>query len=210
MTLLNTIINIGHIFLGLNILVYLKIFFQKKKVFKIFTFYLLIITIIQITSQIYTNLNKNNLFLSHYYFIGQFLFLSIFYYQLIKQITLIKVLTTLTIVALTVQYSLYPEKYFIFNLFEIIICSIPLIIYSFLFFIQNIDGVNKDFIYINSGVFIYILSSTLIFSSGNLMPNLPKNINKIIWLVNAFLYVLYQILIFVEWYKNLRKTRTNT
>jgi len=205
MSVLKIVVNIGYFLLAINILIYFKRFLTKKKVFKIFSFYLLTMCIVQLTAHAYNVLNKNNLFLSHYYFIGQFLFLSFFYSKLINQITLIKVLTSIVFLCLIVQYSIYPEKYFTFNLFEIILCSITLIIYSFLFFIKNIDGKKTHFLYINSGVFIYILSSTLIFSSGNLMSRFSKSVNTFIWTINGLLYIFYQILIFVEWYKNFRK-----
>ena len=199
-------------YLGIAILVLNSILFfisyQKNLVaFKIFSIYLFIILIIQIISSYLQEYNLDNLYLSHYYFIIQFLFLSFFYTKLIKQITLIKILTSIIFILLTLQFSIYPEVYFTFNLIEITICSIPLVIYSFLFFIQNIEVENKNFIYINSGIFIYILCSTLIFLSGNLMPKLPNSVNSIIWTVNVLLYLIYQILIFIEWYKNIRSPK---
>lgn len=188
----------------LNSILYFKSYQKNLIAFKVFSFYLFIILIIQVISSYLQEQELDNLYLSHYYFIIQFLFLSFFYSKLIKQITLIKVLTVIVIISIIIQFYISPEIYFTFNLFEIIICSLPIVLYSFLFLIQNIDKENKDFLYINSGIFIYILSSTLIFSSGNLMPNLSKSVNSIIWTVNVFLYLVYQILIFVDWYKNFR------
>ena len=194
----------------LNSILYFKSYQKNLIAFKVFSFYLFIILIIQVISSYLQEQELDNLYLSHYYFIIQFLFLSFFYSKLIKQITLIKVLTVIVIISIIIQFYISPEIYFTFNLFEIIICSLPIVLYSFLFLIQNIDKENKDFLYINSGIFIYILSSTLIFSSGNLMPNLSKSVNSIIWTVNVFLYLVYQILIFVDWYKNFRPKKISS
>lgn len=200
----------GYLLLLVNIIVYFNSPFFKKAPFKIFAFYLLAMGIIQIISQSYYILNVNNLFLSHYYFIVQFLLLSLFYTKLIPSLKLIKILTLVVILCIAIKFFLDPKMYFKFSLFEIIICSIPLLSYSFIFFAKHIDGKNENFIYINSGVFIYILSSTLIFSSGNLMPKMSPSVNKIIWLVNVIIYFIYQFLIFLEWFRNFRTEKYDT
>ena len=210
MSLFDIISYLGIGILMLNSILYFKSYQKNLIAFKVFSFYLFIILIIQVISSYLQEQELDNLYLSHYYFIIQFLFLSFFYSKLIKQITLIKVLTVIVIISIIIQFYISPEIYFTFNLFEIIICSLPIVLYSFLFLIQNIDKENKDFLYINSGIFIYILSSTLIFSSGNLMPNLSKSVNSIIWTVNVFLYLVYQILIFVDWYKNFRPKKISS
>lgn len=195
---------LSYFLLIFNIILFFKEYMRQNKVYKIFCYYLLFTLIIQLISEIYIFLDKENLFLTHYYFTIQFFFLSFFYKELIKWRKQISVVLFITFLFLIIQYLVKPNLYFEFNLLEILFCSIPLLIYSFQFFFENIDGKNKKFIYVNSAIFTYILSSTLIFSSGNIMPNLPKSINSIIWTVNAFLYLIFQVLIFIEWYKNFR------
>jgi hypothetical protein len=107
--------------------------------------------------------------------------------------------------ALGVYYFLEPSNYYRFNIFEIILTSVPLIVYCLLFFIQRIDGEKRKFIYITSGFFLYILCSTLLFTTGNI----SSEIKNFIWYTNAILYIVYQVLIFVEWYKHFRKKPAN-
>ena len=148
----------------------------------------------------------DNLFLSHFYFILQFILLGVFYLKLYENDTLkqvAKLIIILTIAVLGIQYIITPEVFFKFNLFEINLTSLVLVTFSAIYFTKSLKK-QKQFLYVNSGVFIYLLSSALIFSTGNLMKELDKSVNKIIWQVNAFLYVFFQILIFIEWYKNYR------
>ncbi|WP_299015611.1 hypothetical protein [uncultured Polaribacter sp.] len=159
------------------------------------------------------NLGENNLYLSHYYFIGQFILLSIFFSKILngkKLVAAIKKILIAIIILLIGYYSFYPKDYFRWNVFEIAITSIPLLIYSFIFFTQKIDfKANNLFIYFNSGFFVYLLSSTLLFTLGNIgLENIEiKPIKIIVWKINSFLYLSYQILVFAEWYKNFRKVK---
>jgi hypothetical protein len=121
---------------------------------------------------------------------------------LIKKTLLIKTTTITVLFVLAIQYYIQPNVYFTFSIPEIIICSLPLIGYAFIFILQNIDNKSKHFMYINAGVFFYLSCSTLLFSTGNL-PKSP--VTKFIWHFNKVLYLAYQILVFVDWYKNFRK-----
>jgi hypothetical protein len=166
--------------------------------------------VIQITSSIMSRNHMNNLFLSHYYFILQYTFLSAFYYFIhdnknFKKI--IKFASLLIFITLTVQYIINPKVFFKFNLMEINLTSITLITFSVFYFISSLNE-KKPFPYINSGIFIYLLSSILIFSAGNLMRGLDRSVNRIIWSVNALLYLIFQILVCIEWYKNYRVKQT--
>lgn len=200
----------GYIILAINAFIYFKSYRGKTVAFKVFAFYLLFTLVIQLTSR-YMNANKiENLHLSHYYFIGQFILFSFFFYKTVinKKIfsKVIPLVLIIVLVILTIYYSINPEKYFEFNEFEILITSLPLLLYSFLFFLEKIEDHNKKFIYIVSGFFIYILSSTLLFTIGNI----PSGIKPLIWKFNAFLYIVFQVLIFIEWYKHFRKKKEST
>ncbi|AUC85947.1 hypothetical protein CW731_11885 [Polaribacter sp. ALD11] len=152
----------------------------------------------------------SNLFLSHYYFVGQFLFLSFFYKSILKskiKKRLINLFLFIIPFLIIIIYYINPLDYFKFNLTEVIITSLPLVFYSILFFSENLNA-TKKFIYLNSGVFIYLISSTFLFSVGNLINGSTSehSFKNYIWLLNAFIYLVYQILIFTEWYKNFRKS----
>ena len=152
-------------------------------------------------------LNKTpNLFFSHYYFVGQFIFLSLFYRNLEEKKlnkTITKYILIISLICIAIYYFKYPEDYFEYNIFEVFLTSIFLIIYSFLFFLKKIDSHDKRFIYINSGFFLYITCSTLIFAAGNI----ESSIKNILWYSNVSLYLIYQLLIFIEWYKHFRKLK---
>ncbi|MGJ8743481.1 hypothetical protein [Polaribacter sp.] len=119
----------------------------------------------------------------------------------LKKVFINRTLTAVLLV-LGIYYVCFPEDYFIFNQFEIIITSVPLIVYCFLFFLHRLSDIDKKYVFIISGLFVYLLCSTLLFTTGNIGS---KSVKKIIWDMNSFLYLVYHILIFVEWYKNFRK-----
>lgn len=187
----------------INLILYLKRFSVFSKAFKVFCVYLIYISIIQITTITLNRLGIHNVFLSHFYFIIQFLILSVFFLEVIKSSFLKKVISFTiggVVLALSYQYFKTPDIFFRFNTLEIALTSFPLIAYSFFFFIEKITDSEKKFIYIISGFFLYMLCSTLLFITGNI----SSSIKEYIWLFNAFLYLTYQLLIFIEWYKHFR------
>lgn len=197
---------IGLIILLLNVILYLKVSFKHNTNFKIFSLYLLIMCIIQMVSFAMSEYKINNLFLSHYYFLFQFLFLSLFYIKLFKNKTHKKIiLSTLLIVICIIssQYILNPSLYYKFNILEIMLSSIPLMIFNLLYLFNSLNR-KMEYLYVNSGIFIYLLSSTLIFFAGNYINEFDQSTIKIIWIVNIYIFAFYQILIFIEWYKNFR------
>jgi len=148
----------------------------------------------------------NNLHLSHYYLVTQFILLSLFYYHLYKnkiqkKITLSILLVVVSV--LIVQSYLNPDLLYKFNLLEILCTSLTLVLFSVIQFYNSLSE-TKKFTYVNSGIFIYLLSSTLIFCSGNIMTELDPSINKLVWFMNVVLYLVYQLLITFEWYQNFR------
>ena len=191
-------------FLAINTILFFKSYRNKPVAFKIFSYYLLFILLIQLTT-LYMRLNKiTNLYFSHYYFVGQFIFLSLFYINLEKRFLIKKIIKSIlfiSLISVAVYYYIYPEDYFGYNVSEVFLTSIFLIIYSFLFFLKKIDSPDKKFIYINSGFFLYITCSTLLFAAGNI----ESSIKSIVWYSNVSLYLVYQLLIFIEWYKHFRK-----
>lgn len=213
MTNLQIIAYIGQVILLINTLIYFKGYSKNGVTFKIFSVYLTVMLIIQIyTSLIFEigvirhyifTAKPNNLFLSHYYFTFQFALLSLFFSRLVKYKYQKKIINILLVVILTLvlgYYVKYPNDYYSFNVFEIILTSIPLIIYSLIVLIQKFEG-SSHFLFITSGFFLYMICSTLLFTTGNISADLKKTI----WYLNNILYVIYQILIFIEWYKHFRK-----
>ena len=114
------LVNLGYVLLALNFILYALRFFKHGRSFKVFTVYLLLIIGVQLTSYLYMKLYNNNLFLSHFYFIGQFIVLSLFYFTLVKdnfQKKAISIAFVLVLLTLIIQYGIKPDLFFKFNLY---------------------------------------------------------------------------------------------
>jgi hypothetical protein len=199
--------NIGCFLLFVNFILFSIKFRKQGKAYKIFTIYLLIILLIKLPSFFLKSLNINNLFSSHFYFIGQFVLLSLFYKSLfIKSLQkrFINIGFVCCFVILAIQYSFDTSLLFKFNLFEIFLTSFILVIYSVVYF-YNMLSAKKEFYYINIGIMLYLLGSTTLFFVGNLTALMSAEMSKITWVVNALLYVVYQLFIVFEWYKTFSK-----
>lgn len=142
-----------------------------------------------------------NLFLSHFYFIIQFLLLSFFYFLLLKenlQKKIIKLNVVLCLSVLMVQYGFHSDLFYKFNLFEIFITSLPLIIYA-TFHLYNLLNEEKEFYYINIGLLIYLFGSTIVFLSANLLITLDSGRSfGMIYSLNVYLYIVYQLFILYD------------
>lgn len=201
---------IGLFFLIINSFLFVTKQKNRDNLYKTLTCYLVSLSIIEIICN-YIGFFKpgNNLFLSHFYFNFQFIFLSFFFYKLFEN-KLLK--TTTTIVFLTIatiliiQYIVNPNLFWEFNLFEILSISFILICYS-LIHLYNSLGKEKSYYYFCIGLISYLLCSSIIFMSGNLELVFCQNPYIDIWIFNSILYIVYQILIFKEWFQlNLNKT----
>lgn len=196
---------IGYFILLVNFILFVRYYSNQSNAYKVFTFYLGLIVGIQIFSEILIQQKTNNLFLSHFYFVGQFILLSFFYFSLLGKVQvqrkIIKGGLVLGMLILAVQYYSDPSLFFKFNLVEIFITSFVLIIFS-TFHFYNLLNEKKEFYYINIGILMYLFGSTVLFFVGNLMASLSPVINKIPWIMNSVLYIIYQIFISIEWYKS--------
>ncbi|WP_298767243.1 hypothetical protein [uncultured Polaribacter sp.] len=207
------LVNSNYILVVLNTLLYFIGYRNNSVAYKIICFYLLLCTIVQGYSSYLASFSKPNLFLSHYYFVGQFLLLSLFYKQILKGAIKKKVINLCLLIVpilVAIIYIVKPEEYLRFNLIEVIITSLPLVFFAFLFFLENLNF-SKKFIYFNSGVFVYLIASTFLFSVGNYIveAEIAKSITSYVWILNNIMYSIYLLLIFVEWYKNFLKPNAN-
>ncbi|MDI5896104.1 hypothetical protein [Flavobacterium algoritolerans] len=204
---------IGYLILLLNLLLFFIRFSDQGKAYKIFTLYLGLVFVVQILAEILIQQKRNNLFLSHFYFIGQFVALSIFYLTILKKVDLQKKIVKGGLISgllfLGIQFVNDNTLFFKFNLFEIVITSFLLIVFASFHF-YNLLNEKKEFYYINMGILIYLFGSTILFLVGNLMTSLSPKINKIPWILNSFLYIIYQLFILIEWKKNFSKKSIDT
>ncbi len=179
----------------------LKGFSANGKPFKIFAFYCLSMCVVQFSSLILVKMHTRNIFLSHFYFILQFILLSLFYYHLLKenfQKKIIVINLALCLSLLFIQYGLDWSHFHQFNLFEIFITSLPLIIYA-TFHLYNLLNEKKEFYFITIGLLIYLFGSTVVFLSTNLLLSLNSVLPAtIIMNLNIYLYIVYQLFILYE------------
>ncbi|WP_240723450.1 hypothetical protein [Flavobacterium sp. GT3P67] len=166
--------------------------------------YLGLVFVVQIWAEILIQQKCNNLFLSHFYFVGQFVILSLFYEKILKeeyQKRIVKIGFIIGLLVLAIQYSTDVSLFIKFNLFEIFLTSFILIVFASFHF-YNLLNEKKEFYYINMGILMYLCGSTILFLTGNLAIMLHSKFNKMPWILNSFLYIIYQVFILVEWKKS--------
>ncbi len=194
---------------GLFFLLINSISFYKTRKNKDFHYYLLMVYLMGLfVNELLCNITGfyapgSNFFLSHYYFIFQFIIISIFFRGLFSNVILRKGILfflILVLVLLAIQYYRTPDLYWGFNLFEIGVTSILLVLYALIYLIQNFNNIKSNYIYFSNGLIIYLVSSSTIFLSGNtdsVIFTEPFLLD--FWFFNSLFYILYQFLIFKEW-----------
>lgn len=203
MSFLRIVSIISVILIGINAILYFKSFRVKPKAFKVFSLYIGMMFIVQTTFLIIAIYKVNNILLSHIYYIFQFILLSLFYKELINGNGIKKGILWvmfLTLAIILTQFTCDPSLINTFNPLEIILTSCVMIVYSVIFFYQSLEK-RLGYSFINAGVFIYLVGSTLIFATANYTSFIEKSFNRYIWNLNSILFVLYQLLIFIEWKK---------
>jgi hypothetical protein len=198
---------VGYLFSLINLIVYIKSFGHFGKAHLWFKWYLGIVFGIQFISYIMMKLNTNNLFMSHFFFVGQLVLLGVFYENLMKtqkQKTFVKWGMGLGLLAITIQYIVDPSQFFQFNLFEIAITSLIVVVFALLH-LYNMLSEKKEYYYVTLGIIIYLLASTVLFFAGNLSAGLSSELQLLTWTLNAFLVIVYQLFILFEWKKSFSK-----
>ena len=200
------IVNLGYVLMVINLLLFLARFRNANRAMRLFTLYLFVIAVIQFGSSYMSRHHMNNLFLSHFYFILQFILLGFFYLSFLKdgiQRRFVRVTMAGCLVLLGLQYYLDPMVFSNFNLFEIFLTSFLIVIYA-LFHFYNILNESHQYYWLNTGIFIYIFVSSVLFLSGNLMSSIAMQYVNLVWTLNGILYIVYQVFIFLEWWKGRR------
>lgn len=177
---------------------------NKDIFYHIITVYLILLFVEELCCNIIGFLNPGtNFFLSHYYFIFQFITLSVFFYKIFSNVVLKRIVLfflIIVLILLSVQYYNTPDLYWRFNMFEIGVTSVLLILYSLIFLIQNFKKIRHDYFYFCNGLVIYLISSLSVFFSGNsdsVLFTEPFVLD--FWFFNSLFYIVYQCLIFKEW-----------
>lgn len=197
--------DIGYLLLLINCIILGKNILNKTKELKVFFVYNVLMFIIQMITAVLFYYSINNLFLSHFYFIGQFILVSYFYYLLIEesfQRKIIYIVSPLSLLLVGIQYAFESENFFRLNLFEIFMMSLPLIIYA-TFHLYNLLTKEKRFYYITTGLIIYLFGSTAVFLTYKFSSSIDKlSTTKYIWHFNLCLYIVYQLFILKDLLSN--------
>lgn len=201
-TLLITVQLIGIFLLFVNVILFFFKFNISSRVHKLITFYLLGLFILETACTTIGLIEFNsNIFLSHISFIFQFIFLSIIFYNLIsdkllKKIILINV--PFVSIILFFQYLNNPALFWRFNLFEILIISFILIVYSLLHLFLEI-GNERNYSLFITGLLLYLLCTIFVFLCGNLQLVFCEDPYIDLWIFNSVFYIVFQVFIFKEW-----------
>ncbi|MDP5202425.1 hypothetical protein [Flavobacterium sp. DG2-3] len=191
----------GYLILLIDLILYSFSFFRKEKANVFLVSYLAFIFFIQISMEVLYSLKMNNLFLVNSFFIGQMILLSLFYHSILNvkaQKQFVKIWLIIALLALTIQFVNAPKEFLKFNLFEITLTSLSIVVFALLHF-YNMLTENKTYYYVNMGIILYLLSSTVLFIIGNLTSVLNTEVKYLSWQLNAFLNVVYYLFILYEW-----------
>lgn len=190
-----------------NTILFFKSFTWNGKAFKIFTYYLLCISVIQVATYVLSELTDYNLYMSNVYIIVQFILLTFFYRELLN-FKILLYIGVLVLAFLGFQYIRDPSLFLRYNSIGIALTQGLIFFYSLFYFYFSLTKKETEFLLINLGVFLYMISSSLILASGNLVFNfdlISKEDYILLLTLNNIFYLIFQLLIFIEWFKNFRK-----
>lgn len=190
-----------YLILLLNLILYSYSFFRKGKANVFFVCYLTFTFVMQVSMELMYHLKINNLFAVNIFFIGQMIFLGLFYNSLLKiksQKIFVKSSLSIALLVLATQFTLDSSQFQKFNLFEITLTSLLIVVFALLHF-YNMLTETKRYYYVSVGVVFYFLGGSVLFLIGNLSLGLSNDIKYLTWALNAFLIVIYQFFILYEW-----------
>ncbi|EHQ25988.1 hypothetical protein [Mucilaginibacter paludis] len=188
--------------------------FEKK--FKIFSWFLICSSIIQIIALIFWFVRANNMPLLHLYVPLGFVLLAWFYQAVLESFINKGIIVTVTLLFLcfSIINSVFFENIHIFNSNALTVESILLIIFSIFTFIvllnQQLQSVTRDvkqsLSWINSGILIYYSTTLLLFYFSNyLMHHHSVNISAFTWMFHSFASITMYCCILVGLWKRGRK-----
>ena len=191
----------GYLILLINLVLYSISFFRKEKANGFFVIYLAFAFLMQMSMELLYHLHYNNLFLVNVFILGQMVLLGLFYNSLIKilsQKIFIKSILSVGILIFCIQFLTNPNEFLKFNLFAITLTSLFCVIFGLLHF-YNMLTEKKVYYYVTIAVIFFMLGSTVLYLIGNLTLTLSLEVKYFSWKLNAFLFLVYQLVILYEW-----------
>ncbi|WP_230407980.1 hypothetical protein [Flavobacterium hydrocarbonoxydans] len=155
----------------------------------------------QFSLEVMYQIGVNNLFAINIFFIGQMILLGLFYNSLLElksQKLFVKSSVICALLFLGVQFTLDSSQFLKFNLTEITLTSLLVVVFA-LFHFYNMLTETKRFYYVTIGIVFYLLASTVLFLIGNLSSELDNDVKYLTWMLNAFLAIVFQFFILYEW-----------
>jgi len=179
---------------------------------RVFCWFLFLSGVIETASKILWLQSKNNLPLLHLYVAAGFLCLSWFYAGVLKGFINQKIIwgTAILFTCFTTINSLFFQKIYTFNTYALTVESVLIIILSLFTFIVLLNDIVKQqklpFIkslnWINSGLFIYYVSSLLIFYFSQVIAdNFSREVNRYTWVFLIFFSLVMYSCFFVGLWK---------
>ncbi len=190
----------------INVILYLIGFKNSSKTYKVVIFYLIFSFIIQSIALVFSELGLNNHFISTYYLVTRFSLLSLFFFYLFNEINLYKlqnivlIISSIALLLILFQYIIKPQLYYQFNPIGFLITSLILIVFAIIYLYELLSRKNY-YLFFVLGLLIYLISSSIIFISATDIININNKLNYYIWIINASLYLGYQLLISWQWKK---------
>ncbi len=191
----------GYLFLLINLVLYTYSFFYKKKANIFFICYLAFSCMMQFSMEWMYHLKLDNLFVVNIFVIGQMILLSLFYASILKLKSQVKVVNwslCFALLILSIQFFVDPKQFLKFNLFEITLTSLFIVVFALLHF-YNMLTEHKTYYYITIAIIFFMLGSTILYLVGNITLTLSKDVKYLSWTLNAFLFLIYQLVILYEW-----------
>jgi hypothetical protein len=191
----------SYFILAINLVLYTYSFFRLEKANVFFVLYIAFSFIMQFSLELMFYLEMNNLFAVNIFFIGQMILLGLFFRSILKskqQKNFVTYSLIFALLALCIQFYIDSSQFLKFNLFEITITSLLLVVYALLHFYNMLSG-NKEYYYFTIGAVFYLLTSTVLFLVGNLTVGLSNEFKFMSWCLNAFLLLIYYLFILFEW-----------
>lgn len=199
----------GYFLLLINLFLYIISFFSTEKANVFFVGYLAFTSFVQFGMEVLYHLKKNNLMLVNFFFIGQMILLGLFYRSLFKnkiQKKIVAASIALALIIFGIQFYLDPSQWNKFNLLAITITSLLIVGFALIHF-YNMLTEQKEYYYVTIGIIIYMLGATVLLLIGNVSLNLSNDIKYLSWTLNAFLVVIYYLIILFEWKMSFRKSK---
>ncbi|WP_430408844.1 hypothetical protein [Kordia sp.] len=210
MSLLDVFSDSSTVVLLLNAVLYSKFIVSKDFAYKYFAIYLILMALNQALVTISFEFQIDNTLLANTYMIMQFVMLSLFYYAIFKEQKqrkyILIILVTVSII-LGVQYAWTPGLFHEYNPYGIIATSTIVIFYAITYFFHHISDKELKLYLVNSGILIYLLGTILLFSIAKAGLKIEREIEVALWILNAFIYLVFQVIITTQWFSDRRKNK---